>query len=378
MNASLIDDGHDRPAGRADKSRTTLAVVVATVAVAAAVVAVTHVDVEADPMMPGDDGTAAYSDPTPSITQEPPGPTHVSGWSVDAQSAYGHSFASFRSPAAGLMFDSGAYGVIDGGDVLISAVGLPNPRNYSLDSPKLIGLDADDGEVRWSVSPGGIDSCASRPVLGEVVCLDSYADVPALVAIGIEDGSVRRIPLPDGWFPFGIESDGDSVYVLEGNPEDRESILHGGNIDVLAEAWSLPVPAFAPREGVDGTLIHIDDDRGVITLGGDTQFFDTRTGSVIADLELVSGTSVVDAESGEEVWQLVDPYATELTVGETHYSQSADSVTATDTATGDLAWTWPLPTNTDDFTGSGTIFETTSGVYFLNSKSVVQLEPDGN
>lgn len=378
MNASLIDDGHDRPAGRADKSRTTLAVVVATIAVAAAVVAVTRVDIEADPTMPGVDWTAAYSDPTPTTTQEPPGPTHVPGWSADAQSAYGREFAAFRAPAAGLMFDSGAYGVIDGGDVLISAVGLPNPRTYSLDSPKLVSLDARDGEVRWSVSPEGIDSCASRPVLSEVVCLDSYADVPALVAIDIEDGSVRRIPLPDGWFPFGIESDGESVYVLEGNPEDSESVLHGGTMNALADAWSLPVPAFAPWEGVDGTLIHVDDDRGVVTLGGDAQFFDTRTGSVIADLELDSKTSAVDAESGKAVWRLSDPYATELTVGDTHYSQSEDSVTATDTATGGLAWTWPLPTATDGFTGSGTIFGTTFGVYFLNSESIVQLEPGGN
>ncbi|MDJ0396128.1 PQQ-binding-like beta-propeller repeat protein [Rhodococcus sp. G-MC3] len=378
MNTTLIGDGHDRPARRTDKSRTTLAVVVATVAVAAAVVAVTRVDVEPDPTVPGDDWTAAYSDPTPTTTQEPHGPIHMSGWSVDAQSAYGREFAAFRSPAAGLMFDSGAYGVIDGGDVLISAVGLPNPRTYSLDSPKLVGLDEGDGEVRWSVSPGGIDSCASRPVLGEVVCLDSYADVPALVAIDIEDGSVRRIPLPDGWFPFGIESDGDSVYVLEGNPEDGESVLHGGPVNALADAWSLPVPAFAPWEGVDGTLIHIDDDLGLVTLGGDAQFFDTRTGSAIADLELISETSVVDTESGEEVLQLIDPYATELTVGDTHFSQSEDSVTATDTETGDITWTWPLPTTTDGFTGSGTIIEATSGVYFLNSESIVQLEPDGN
>ena len=232
--------------------------------------------------------------------------------------------------------------------------------------------------VLWHNPPVlALDALPGAP-LGEVVCLDSYADVPALVTIGVQDGSVRRIPLPDGWFPFGIESDGDSVYILEGNPEDSESVLQGGNKDALADAWSLPVPTFALWEGLGGTLIHVDDERGAVTVGEDAQFFDPQTGSVDAGLELRSATSVVDAESGVEVWQLKDPYATDLIVGDTRYAQNQTSITAADVDTGDVAWSWPVPTEADGFTASGTIVETASGVYFSTSDSIVQLVPGGN
>ncbi|KZF12653.1 MAG: PQQ-binding-like beta-propeller repeat protein [Rhodococcus sp. (in: high G+C Gram-positive bacteria)] len=371
MNDSSVDDTSDRHGLRAQKLRTAAAVVVAVVAVAAAVLALSRGDVENPPV-----SEAEFPSELDVVTTtvQTSGPIHTPAWSADARSAYGREFAAFRSPAAGLMFDSGAYGVVDGGDVLVAAMGLPNPRSYSLDDVELVGIDVSDGAVKWSASPGGIDSCASRPARGELLCLDPYSDAPAVVAVSVADGAIRRIPLPDGWFPFAIESDGDSVYILEGNPEDSESVLHGGTVDALADAWSLPIESFAPWEGVEGTLIHVDDERGVVTLGGEAEFFETGTGAAVGDLELRSETSVVDTGSGDEVWQLRDPYATEISVGQTRYAQSGDSITAADIGTGDIEWTWPLPTGSDGFPASGSIVEAESGVYFLDSDSIVQLE----
>ncbi|MDJ0392404.1 hypothetical protein QMK17_03530 [Rhodococcus sp. G-MC3] len=247
MNDTSVHNSSDRHGLRAQKRRTALVVVVAAAAVVAAIVALTRGDIDPSPDSRTDVASGVNAATT---TEQASGPTHTSAWSAEAGSAYGREFAAFRSPAAGLMFDSGAYGVVDGGDVLVSAVGLPNPRTYSLDDVQLVGIGVSDGEVQWSASPGGLDSCASRPARGELLCLDSYSDVPAAVAVGVDNGATRRSPLPDRWFPFAIESDGDSVYILEGNPEDSESVLHGGSVDALTDAWSLPIAAFAPWEGV--------------------------------------------------------------------------------------------------------------------------------
>ncbi|OZD17798.1 hypothetical protein CH253_04250 [Rhodococcus sp. 06-156-3C] len=359
---------------RKDTLRTAVAVVVAVAAVAAAGVALTRTTPDA----PTDDASvgdwAEYSEVESATTTEAsPGPAHTPEWSTDASAAYGRDFAALRAPSAGLLFDSSLYGVVDGGDVLITAVGLPDPRTYSFDSPKLLGIDAGDGTVRWSASPGGVDTCASRLTRGELVCLDSYADVPAIVAIDAQDGAMRRVPLPREWFTYGIESDGESVFILEGNPEDGESVLHGGSIDALAGAWSLPVTGFATWDGIGSTLIHVHDGRGVITLGSDAEFFDTATGSAVDNLELRSQTAVFDTASGTEVWKLEDPYAVEKTIGQTVYSQDGSSIIAADRETGEVSWTWSPPVDVDGFTASGTVVEAESGVYFVSSSSIVKL-----
>ncbi|WP_338891923.1 PQQ-binding-like beta-propeller repeat protein [Rhodococcus sovatensis] len=369
-----MTDSEPRGYGRAGTVRAGVAVAVAVVAVAAAVIVlVTHQRPTAEPS----DAASAVSSPqqAATTTEVSSAPEHDPRWQIDSAEVYGRDFAAFVAPTTSLQFDSGTNAVIDAGDVLVAAVGLPNPRTYLLDDARLVGIAASDGAVLWSVSPdGGLNSCAGTPVRGEILCLDSYSNSPAFVAIGVRDGAVRRVPIPTGWFPYAIESDDTSIYVLEGNPEDSESNLHGGDVDALAAAWSLPITAFAPYEGLDETMIHIDGGYGVVTLGGEAAFFEPRTGAAIDGLELRSDTSVVDTEMGKEVWHLQEPFAGSTTVGETVYTSTGSSVIASAADTGDDKWVWPVPTDASGSTVSGSIVGTEFGVYFLSSAFVVQLE----
>jgi outer membrane protein assembly factor BamB len=349
--------------------RAGLAVTVAVASVVAAVAVVARHDTPATP----DQANVSSFEQVPT-TEAPPESTLDPQWQVDAETVYGREFAAFRAPTGGLQFDSGTYGLIDAGDIVVTAAGLPNPRTYGVDEGKLVGIDAADGQVSWSVSPGGVVGCGSRPVGGEILCLDSYADVPAIVAVAVRDGALRRVPLPGGWFPFAVETDGTSVYLLDGNPEDSESVLRGGSLDALGSSWSRPVSAFAPWEGVDGTLIHVSDGRGVVTLGGEAEFFDPRTGSPLSGLELRDPTSVVDIDTGDEVWRLTDPYAPTVTVGGTDYIFDDTFTSITATESGDVRWTWRVPTGADGFVSSGSIAAADSGVYYVSDGSLTLLE----
>ncbi len=350
--------------------RAAAAVLVAVASIIAAVVVVSKQDVPVERPSDSEAMTPTFSEAT--TTEVPPGPVLEPTWQIDAETVYGRQFAAFRSPAADLAYDSSVAGVIDGGDVLVSAIGLPNPRSYSVDAIEFVAIDADDGSVRWKKSPGSVDECASVPVRGEIVCLDSYSDVPSIVRIGVGDGEARRTPMPEAWFAYAVESDGSSVFVLEGNPEDGESVLHGGSIDALDRMWSRPITSFAGWDGVEGPLIHVSDGRGLVTLGGEATFFDPRTGTPLEGLELLPDATAV-AENGAEVWELRDPYATETSVGGTVYSFEEDALVAT-TESNDVRWRWPLPERSDGFTESGSIAETASGVFFLGTDSMVRLE----
>ncbi|MEK8069807.1 PQQ-binding-like beta-propeller repeat protein [Rhodococcoides navarretei] len=351
--------------------RAGVAVAVAVVSVIAAVVVVSMHDVPVEQPADIQAMTPTFS-PETITTQVPSGPVLDPSWQLDAEAVYGREFAAFRSPAADLMFDSGATGAIDAGDVLVTAVGLPNPRSYSVDAIEFVAVDAGDGDVRWKKSPGSVDQCASEAVGDEIVCLDSYSDSPSIVRIGVDDGEARRTTIPEAWFPYAIESDGGSVFLLEGNPEDGESVLRGGSVDALDQMWSRPITSSAGWEDVAGPLIHVDDGRGVVTLGGEATFFDPRTGTPVDGLELTTGATVVDL-SGTEVWALQDPYSSETIVGNTVYSFEENALMAT-TNSNDVRWRWPLPEGVDGFTESGSIVEAQSGVFFLGTESMVRLE----
>ncbi|MDI9932924.1 hypothetical protein QM588_21095 [Rhodococcus sp. IEGM 1354] len=352
------------------------AVMVAVVSVAAAAVVLVNVDVSVKPSM--DDATTSAFDEMPTFSEEtetieaPAGPALEPGWQIDAETVYGRQFAAFRSPTASLTFDLGVTGVIDAGDVLVTAMGLPNPRSSSLDAVEFVALDAADGSVRWKKSPGAVDECASVPVQGEIVCLDTYSDVQSIVVIGLAGGDARRMPIPEDWFAYALESDGTSVFVLEGNPEDGESVLHGGSIDALDRMWSRPITSFAGWDGVSDQLIHAADGRGVVTLGGEATFFDPTTGAPVDSLDMTSDDTIVDS-TGATVWELPDPFDTDKVIGNTRYSIDGPAYVAT-TDSGEVRWHWTIPDGRGGFTDNGTIVQTRSGVFFLGTDSMVRLE----
>lgn len=356
---------------RASAARAGVAVAVAVAAVAAATtVLITHENRTAASPDNGIEVTA----PPDSLMDDPSAPTHDARWQLDAADVVGREFAAFVSPTESLQFDSGVPEVIDAGGTVVAAVGLPNPRTYMLDQARLVGIDASDGTARWSVAPeGGLDSCADDLVRGEIVCLDPYSDDPGFVAIDVRDGATRRIPMPEGWFPYAIAADDDRLFVLEGNPEDSESVLHGGDLDALDRAWSFPVDAFAPWEGVEGTLIHVADGRGVVTLGGEARFFDPLTGEPVDGLELQASGTVVDTAAGNEVWQLDEPGDTEMNVDGTVYTVTGPSVLASKAGTGEKLWAWNVPTGSDGFPVSGSIQAVGAAMYFVSSSALIQL-----
>ena len=352
------------------------AVMVAVVSVAAAAVVLVNVDVSVKPSM--DDATTSAFDEMPTFSEEtetievPAGPALEPSSRIDAETVYGRQFAAFRSPTTSLTFDLGVTGVIDAGDVLVTAMGLPNPRSSSLDAVEFVALDADDGSVRWKASPGTVDVCASVPVQGDIVCLDSYSDVQSLVTIGTNDGVVKRIPVPEDWYVYAIESDGTSVLLLEGSPEDGESVLHGGSVNALDRMWRLPITTSMGWEGLSGTVIHTADGRGVVAMGGEATFFDPTTGAPVRGLDMTSDDTVVDS-TGATVWELPDPFDPDKVIGNTRYSIDGPAYVAT-TDFGDVRWHWTIPAGSDGFTDSGTIAQTRSGVFFLGTDSMVRLE----
>lgn len=351
--------------------RAGVAVAIAVVSVsAAAAVLVTHENrTAASP----DGGSEVTTSPDPLIS-DPSVPAHNARWQLDAADVFGRTFTAFVSPTESLQFDSGVSEVIDAGGTVVAAVGLPNPRTYMLDQARLVGIDASDGTVRWSVAPeGGLDSCADKPIRGEIICFDPYSDDPGFVAIDVRDGAIRRVPIPTGWFPYAIAADDDRLFVLEGNPEDSESVLHGGDLDALDRAWSFPVDAFAPWEGVEGTLIHVADGRGVVTLGGEARFFDPLTGEPVDGLELQASGTVVDTAAGNEVWQLDEPGDTEMNVDGTVYTVTGPSVLASKAGTGEKLWAWNVPTGSDGFPVSGSIQAVGAAMYFVSSSALIQL-----
>ncbi|MDI9896302.1 hypothetical protein QM797_16375 [Rhodococcus sp. IEGM 1381] len=305
-------------------------------------------------------------------SEAPAGPALEPTWQIDAETVYGRDFAAFRSPTASLTFDLGVAGVIDAGDVLVTAMGLPNPRSSSVDAVEFVALDSAKGAVRWKESLGGVDVCASVPVGDRIVCLDSYSDVQSIVTVGLVDGVANRIPIPEAWYVYAIESDGTSVFLLEGSPEDGESVLCGGSVVAFGRMWSFPVTSSAGWDGLSGKVIHTANGRGVATMGGEATFFDPVTGALVDGLALDSGTTVVDT-NGATVWELPDPYETDKTIGETRYSIDGRSYVAT-AASGEVRWRWPIPDGHDGFTDNGTIAETQSGVFFLGADSMVRLE----
>ncbi len=344
------------------------------VAVAAVAAATTVIITDENRTAASPDGGIEVTAPPDPLMDDPSAPTHDARWQLDAADVVGREFAAFVSPTESLQFDSGLPEVIDAGGTVVAAVGMPNPRTYMLDQARLVGIDASDGTVRWSVAPeGGLDSCADKPIRGEIICLDPYSDDPGFVAIDIRDGAIRRVPMPAGWFPYAIAADDDRLFVLEGNPEDSESVLHGGDLDALAGAWTFPVDAFAPWEGVEGTLIHVAEGLGVVTLGGEARFFDPSTGAPVDGLELEASGAVVDTATGNEVWQLDEPGDTENNVDGTVYTVTGPSVLASDPGTGETLWAWNVPTDADGFPVSGSIQAVGAAVYFVSSSVLTQL-----
>jgi outer membrane protein assembly factor BamB len=205
------------------------------------------------------------------------GDTPDVGWTLDAAETFGRSFAAFRDPRYGSEFDSDTPGFIDGGDTLVTLIGLPNPRGYSLDRAVMLGIAAKDGEVRWRAEADNLGGCAGVPLNGKVVCYTNGADGrSAIVSVDVETGAPTRTE--SDWMILAVAADGGRIFLAEGNPEDYDVEVHAGTPADPDMFWTTRFDVGAAWEDAFGQMLSVEHGVGVLELGGHTVGFDLESG----------------------------------------------------------------------------------------------------
>ncbi|AQA24146.1 PQQ-like domain protein [Rhodococcus sp. MTM3W5.2] len=205
------------------------------------------------------------------------GDTPDVGWTLDAAETFGRSFAAFRDPRFGSEFDSDTPGFIDGGDTLVTLIGLPNPRGYSLDRAAMVGVRSTDGDVRWRTIADNLGGCADAPLDGKVVCYTNGADGrSAIVSVDVETGALTRTE--SDWMILALEADGNRIFIAEGNPEDNDVEVHAGTPLDPDVFWTNRFDVGAAWEDAFGQMLSTGHGVGVLELGGDVVGFDLESG----------------------------------------------------------------------------------------------------
>ncbi len=199
-------------------------------------------------------------------------------WTLDPAKVLGHQFAVFRSPLASSEFDDGSGGFIDGGDILVTKVGLPNQSTGRLDRPTMVGIDAKDGSVLWQAPTGNLSGCAATPVEKKGVCYNaSFEGAPSIATIDLENGEVTRYPTD--WTILALAVSNDTLFTVEGNAEDNDIRVHSGRPDDLDANWTQSFDLGDSWENIYGQIVKVQDGVGVLQLGGEAVGFDLATGA---------------------------------------------------------------------------------------------------
>ncbi|MFD4268464.1 PQQ-binding-like beta-propeller repeat protein [Rhodococcus sp. NPDC058481] len=198
-------------------------------------------------------------------------------WTLDAAETFGRSFAAFRDPRFGSEFDSSEPGFVDVGDTLITLIGLPDPRGYSLDRSIMVGVDAADGSERWRTPADNLGGCAAEPVNEKVICYSNGADGrSAIVSVDVDSGAVTRTE--SDWMILALSASGDRIFVAEGNPEDDDVEVHAGTPEDPDAFWTTRFDVGAAWEDAFGQMLKTEHGVGVLELGGDVVGFDLESG----------------------------------------------------------------------------------------------------
>jgi outer membrane protein assembly factor BamB len=228
-------------------------------------------------------------------------------WSLDAAEYLDRPFADFADPRGGSSFDSGQPGFILAGDTLMTIVGIPT-EGYSLDDAVMIGVDADDGSVRWQAPAHDLVQCSETPLDGKIYC-HALNDGWDLVTYDIETGvSVRRTSLDP---VFALTTTADTLYTVEGNPEDGDVRVHSGTFDDVSANWTRSVDISGGYEDVYGSeVLSVTDGIGLVRMGIDMVQFDAKTGKTlwtsdgvcVRGASLIAGGAVVQANTDCETY----------------------------------------------------------------------------
>ncbi|MBJ8348370.1 PQQ-binding-like beta-propeller repeat protein [Antrihabitans sp. YC2-6] len=200
-------------------------------------------------------------------------------WSVTAAEVYGREFAVFLDPVAA---DFGYAGTtfIDAGDTLVTEVGLRNHATDELEGAMMVGIDADNGSIRWRSPAGELGGCAPLAVSDTVFCsAGNYSEEPGFVTIDVDSGDVERTPTDLSVIAIGASE--DAVFVVEGNPEDGDLRLHAESPDDPSAEWTKNIDLSASYEDFyGGQSMSIANGVGVLEIGGEAAGFDLDTGEL--------------------------------------------------------------------------------------------------
>ncbi|MDV8075239.1 PQQ-binding-like beta-propeller repeat protein [Rhodococcus sp. IEGM 1370] len=210
-------------------------------------------------------------DAEPFAAQTPTSPGAV--WTLDAADVLGNPFATFDDPVGG-RFGEVEGGVIDADDILVAKAGLINQETDEFEQSQLIGFDAATGLVRWKTPADGIESCSSHVLDTLLLCRST----DQIVTIDSATGTATRHDTD--WNIFSVGTDGEDLYVVEGENDGYTVRIHRGTIDDPDASWSLTlddtwVDPYNSRE-----ILAFAGNAGVARFSSGTALFDSRSGDI--------------------------------------------------------------------------------------------------
>lgn len=230
-------------------------------------------------------------------------------WSLDAAELLGRPFADFSDPRGGASYNSGTPGFVLSGDTLVALAGVPND-GYSLDDAVMIGIDPDDGTVRWKTPAADLEQCSGQPLGGLIYCY-AMQDGYDIVTYDVESGASERRSIPES--VFGLTTTADTLYIVEGSPEENDVRVHSGTFDDVSANWTRSYDIGAGYEELyDSEIVKVADGVGLVQTGSEMVQFDATTGAplwsgddCVYDARLQPGGVVVQANTDCESYDSI-------------------------------------------------------------------------
>ncbi|MDV7133315.1 outer membrane protein assembly factor BamB family protein [Williamsia muralis] len=224
-------------------------------------------------------------------------------WSLDAAEYLGRPFADFSDPRGGSSYMSGTPGFILAADTLVTIVGIPTDR-YVLDEAVMIGVDPENGSVRWQAPAADLEQCSAQPIEGKIYCY-AQTDGHAIVTYDLKSGASERRSVEE--YVFGLTTTADTLYIIEGSPEENDVQVHSGNFDDVSANWTQEFDIGGGWEDVfESGVLTVTDGVGLVRMGIDMAQFDADSGnllwgsgeSCVSSAALEPGGVVVQSNSG--------------------------------------------------------------------------------
>jgi hypothetical protein len=231
-------------------------------------------------------------------------------WSLDAAEYLGRPFADFSDPRGGSSYMSGTPGFVLAADTLVTIVGIPTDR-YVLDEAVMIGIDPENGAVRWRAPAEDLEQCSEQPIEGKIYCY-AKAEGPELVTYDLSSGETERRSVKE--YIFGLTTTSDALYIVEGDPEDHDVRVHSGNFDDVSANWSRQFDVGGGWEEVyQSGVLTVTDGVGLLKTGIDAAQFDADSGNLlwgsgedcVSTASVEPGGVVVQSNSGCESGNIV-------------------------------------------------------------------------